>query len=85
MFLKGRSQSPKAPTLNCIQAEEELPTNSEQLCGAGLLSEKLWIIIKMHSLCLTPRVGSVAPPLLTDSTNESQLKRANLFPESLTH
>lgn len=31
----------------------------------------------MHSLCTTLKVGSVAPPLVTDSTNESHLKQSN--------
>lgn len=58
-------------------------TNSEQLCVTGLLCEKLRIIIiKMHSLCITLKVSSVAPPLVADSANESHLKQSNLFPES---
>lgn len=39
----------------------------------------------MHSLCITLKVGSAAPPFVTDSTNESQLKQSNLFPESLAN
>lgn len=40
---------------------------------------------KTHSLCVTLRVGKVAPPFVTDATNESQLKQSNIFPESPTN
>ena len=42
-------------------------------------------IKKTHSLCVTLRVGKVAPPFVTDATNESQLKQSNIFPESPTN
>lgn len=60
-------------------------TNSKQLWLTGLLCEKLWIIIKRHSLCITLKVGKVAPPFVTDATNESQVKQSKLFPESPTN
>ena len=84
MFLKGYRQSFKIHKLACIKSWGGI---AHEFWAALANRPVVWEIMdnNKNAPTLYNKIGSIVPPLVTDSTNESQLKQSNLFPESLTN